>query len=101
MERLATRATVDRALRALQVPKYPRTKRQSTKDVLGEVKMNLARLGLSADIDGSSDPFSVHTSAQLRIASMRFVNTSDFEPSSHVRQTTHAISDDPDHFSGC
>jgi len=101
MERLATRATVDRALRALQVPKYPPTKRQSMKDVLGEVTMNLARLGLSADIDSSSNPFSVHTSAQLRIASMRFVNTSDFEPSSHVRQTTHAISDDPDHFSGC
>ena len=100
-ERSAALATFDGAFRALQQPKYTPTKRKSMKDVLGAFKVNAARMGSNAEIYGSTNPFSVRTSAQLRTASMRFVNISDVELSSQVRQTINAFFDDPHYFSGC
>jgi len=78
-ERLAALETFDGAFRVLQQSKYTPTKRESMKDVLGEVKINAARMGSNAEIYGFRNPFSVHTSAQLRTASMRFVNISHAE----------------------
>jgi len=100
-ERSAALATFDVAFRALQQPKYTSTKRKSIKDVLGEVKINAALMGSYSEIYGSSNPFSVRTSAQLRTASMRFVNISDVELPSQVIQTMNAYFDDPHYFSMC
>jgi len=100
-ERSAALATLDQAFRALQQLKYTPRKRKSIKDVLGEVKINAARMGSNARIFGFSNPFSVRRSAELRTARMRFVDASDVELSSQVRQTMNACFDDLHYFSGC
>jgi len=90
-ERLAALTTFDGAFRALQQPQYIPTKRRAMKDVLGEVKINAARMGSNAEIYGCSNPFLVRTSAQFRTASMRFVSISDVELPSQVRQAKNAF----------
>jgi len=100
-ERSAALATFDQAFRALQQLKYTPRKRKSIKNVLGEVKINAARMGSNARIFGFSNPFSVRRSAELRTARMRFVDVSDVELSSQVRQTMNACFDDLHYFSGC